>query len=186
VLMALAPATLLATATASACPCTEFCGPVVAHGNSLFAVPWRIRAIPPSPGAEGMPTATIGFSIGPCGKEDGDGYFVGLPLPIPHAFVFSADTGTEIDSHPEGDLSGVTARRAVKLVVTMSGGSTLTVRPRLAPRRLWKRLTWLRRLRFFDEFFPALTAAEKPLIVTAYDRTGAVLARRKSDLGSFS
>ncbi len=178
---ALASSALLVPAAASACPCTEFCGPVVGHGKSLFGVPWRITAIPPSP--RGSRDATFQFSVGACGKDSESGYFVGLPLPIPHAFVFTADTGTEIDPHPEGDLSGVSTRRAVRLVVSMSGGAALTIKPRLTPRRLWKRLPWLRGLRAFDKFFPA---GEKPQIVTAYDRAGRMLARRRSDHGGFS
>jgi len=181
-LAAFAPLSLLAAATASACPCTEFCGPVVDHGNSLFGVPWRIAAIPPSRGAGGPREADFHFSIGACGEYSEAGYLVGLPLPVPRSFVFTADTGTEVDPYPEGDLSGVTSRRAVTLVVTMDGGATQTIAPRLAPRRLWKRLPWLRGLRFFDEFHPA---GERPQILTAYDLAGDVLARRSSNHGLF-
>jgi hypothetical protein len=171
---------LLVPVVASACPCSEFCGPVVAHGKSLYRIPWRIRAIPE--GTKEEPQASIGFSIGRCGEYSDAGYFVGFPLPVPSAFVFSADTGVGVDAFPEGDLSGITKRRVTKLVVAMSEGEPLTIHPELAPRRLWKRLGWLRGLRFYDQFFQA---GPVPREVTAFDRSGHVLAHRASSHGRF-
>ncbi len=108
---------------------------------------------------------------------------MGFRLPLIKDSFFEANLGTDIDSYPESDLSGVTSRSVVKLVLGMSDGSLLSVYPSRAPRRTWQPLPWLRRLRFFDQFFPAST---RPLEVTAFDRAGHALVRRKPKLGSFS
>jgi hypothetical protein len=169
--------------TAPACACGELNGVVMAHGSSLYGVPWRIKA------ALLTPTSTtssryldVQFSIGPTEGYTGVGYFADLPLPLRPAFVFTATSGSEIDQYPEGDLSGVTNHNVTKLVVGMSEGDPLTVYPSFAPPEVRKRFPWLRAARVFDVFFPSSVRAR---VVTAYDRNENVLARRKAYLGSF-
>lgn len=174
---------MLAPAGASACPCHEFCGRVVAHGSSLHGVPWRAIAATRSSGEQNSSIAEVAFSIHACGEYSEAGYSMGFLLPFATNSFLSANLGTDIDSYPESDLSGVTSRSIVKLTLTMSKGSPLSVYPSLAPRRMWRSLPWLRQLRFFAQFFPAGTA---PLEVTAFDRAGHVLVRRKPKFGSFS
>jgi len=167
---------------ASACPCSESCGHVVAHGSSLYGVPWRITAATrPSTGRG--PSAEIHFSIGACGEYSEAGYFAGMDLPLPRSPFFMANSGIEIDSYPEGDLSGRTSQGITKLSVKMDDGETLVVKPQRAPRGLRRNLPWLNRLRFFDEFFPA---GQRPTEIVAFDKQGRILGRRKSARGSFS
>ncbi len=175
-------ATMLMPTGASACPCHEFCGRVVAHGSSLYGVPWRITAATRHQPSSAASTAELNFSTHACGEYSESGYSTGFRLPFTRDAFFSADTGTQIDSHPEGDLSGVTSRGIVKLALKMSDGSTLSIYPRLAPRRLWRTLPWLRRLRFFDQYFQA---GAKPQEVIAFDREGGVVGRGRSMQGLF-
>jgi hypothetical protein len=175
-------AAMLMPAAASACPCHEFCGRVVAHGSSLYGVPWRIKAATRPEGATGRSTAEISFSVHACGEYSEAGYSMGLPIPLADHLFFRADAGADIDAYPEGDLSGLTSRGIVELEVRMSDGETLIVHPHLAPHRLWRVLPWLRGLRFFDAFF---AAGVKPLEVIAFDRAGHAVASSKSKLGQF-
>jgi hypothetical protein len=167
---------------ASACACGELGGVVVARGHSLYGVPWRIKASLSPPEVPGPRGVVVHFSISSPGVYGGVGYFTGLSLPLPSAFDFTANGGSEIDRYPESDLSGITRRRVANLVVKMSEGESLTIHPALAPPRLRKRFDWLRGLRFFDTFFPA---GQEPQLVTAFDRGGKMLARHKGDRGSF-
>jgi hypothetical protein len=64
----------------------------------------------------------------------------------------------------------------------MDDGSTVTIRPELAPAAMLTRYPWLRGLRFFYVFY---RSALKPQEVVAFDRDGDVLASRKSWRGSF-
>lgn len=176
-------AALAVPAGASACPCREFCGKVVAHGSSLYGVPWRITAATRTEGSMGPSSAELTFSVHACGEYSESGYGMGFSLPFTsRAPFFSADSGSEIDAYPEGDLSGVTSRGIVRLALKMSDGSTIFAQPQLAPRRLWSSLPWVRRLRFFDQFF---AADLRPLEVVAFDRAGEVLGRGKSMRGIF-
>lgn len=152
----------------------------VARGKSIHGVPWRIQArrVPATAGQRRA--LEVHFSIGK--GNNGSGYFKGLSLPLRRSFVLSANVGTEIDPYPEGDLSGVARPLVRKIVARMSDGTALTIRPRLAPKRLRKRYPWSRSLRYFDAFFPA---GLKPLRVVAYDRKGRRLAGGKNRRGVF-
>jgi hypothetical protein len=168
-------AAILLPGGASACACGEFQGVVVAHGKSLYGVPWRIKAAPMLPRTKTSPPGIrVHFSIG---DPDGTvGYFTSLPRRLPPELVFTAIKGSGISDYPESDLSGVAQSRAVELVVKMSDGQFLTVRPTPAPPETRKRFPWLRGLRFFDVFFPS---SQEPLKVTAFDRDRRVLAREQ-------
>jgi len=155
----------------------------VAHGSSLYGVPWRITAATRHSATLGTSTAELSFSIHACGEYSESGYSEGFRLPFTRAPFLTAGTGTDIDSFPEGDLSGVTSREIASLKLKMSDGGTLSVHPRSAPHRLWRTLPWLRDLRFFDEYFPA---GVKPREVVVLDRAGRVLARCRSKRGSFT
>jgi hypothetical protein len=172
-------ALLLPATTSADGPRTPF---VVAHGKSLFGVPWRVRmgeethrlVTPkgkPGPKVRG---ATHWFSIGGP-SESGAGYFSSFSLPIPRSFVFDANQGSDVDDFPESDTSGFANRRVARLVATMSDGSTLTFETQLPPERLSDRHHWLRRLRFFDQFYPAEI---DPVSIAAYDRAGELLERQ--------
>ena len=174
-LAAAALTAILLPGGASACACGEFRGVVVAHGKSLYGVPWRIKAAPLPPRTKTSPPGIrVHFSIGTA--DSGIGYFASLPRKLPPELVFTATKGSGIDDYPESDLSGVTQGRVVELVVKMSDGQFLTVHPALAPPETRERFPWLRGLRFFDAFFPS---SQEPLKVTAFDRAGRVLAREQ-------
>jgi hypothetical protein len=119
--------------------------------------------------------ATIFFSIGKPGEFNESGYFSSLPLPIPKTFAFHATSGSDVDAFPEADTSGFANRRAVRLVAKMSEGPLLTFETSLPPAALCKRFHWLRRLRFFDQYYPA---GMEPLEISAYDRAGHLLDRQ--------
>jgi hypothetical protein len=179
--LAIALALALPAAAGADGPRTPF---VVAHGKSLYGVAWRIRMgeesgrlIKPD-GTSGpeIQRATLWFSIGDPAENDA-GYFSSFSLPIPPAFIFDANKGSEVDEFPESDTSGYANRRVAELVATMSDGSALTFETRLPPKRLSDRHHWLRRLRFFDQFYPA---GLEPTSIAAYDRTGKLLERQPS------
>lgn len=164
---------------ATACACGEFQGPVVAHGKSLYGVPWRIKATLFSRTRTQPRWVYISFSMP---SVFGVGWGTGLDLPIHRAFVLSAITGTEITPYPEGDLSGVAAHDVATLQVGMSDGSSLTIQPEFAPSHIRDRFPWLRGLRFFDAFFPA---GPRPEVVTALNAAGSVIAHGRTNRGHF-
>lgn len=167
---------------ASACACGDPGGVVVAHGKSLYGVPWRIQAKLISPRTSNSRAVEIHFSIGKKDDYKDVGYFTGLRLPLHPAFVFTANAGSEVDEFPESDLSGVTRRRVSVLVVEMSNGESLKVRPSLAPSLLRKRFKWLRGLKFFDLFFSTDTT---PRMITAFDSRRRRLAQAVNHRGAF-
>jgi hypothetical protein len=170
---------------APACGCGEVRGPVVAKGQSLYGLPWRIKAaLARSRGPRGSwdRAVEVHFSIGRENDYTGTGYFTHLGLPLHPAFVLTANEGREIDEYPEGDVSGVTRRDVWTLTIEMSRGESLNVQPTLAPSRLLKRFSWLRGVRFYDVFFPA---DQRPRMITALDRNGHVLARYSNHRGIF-
>lgn len=149
---------------------------VVAQGESLYGVPWRIRmGEEPSYGKGLQRYANLYFSLGKPSEKNEAGLFSSFPLPISRAFVFHATSGSDIDSFPESDSCGFASRRASKLVATMSEGPPLTFKTQLAPSALSNRFHWLRRVRFFDQFYPA---GVEPTEISAYDRAGRLLDRQ--------
>lgn len=84
--------------------------------------------------------------------------------------------------NPEGNISGVTTSRAIKLQLELNDGEELTVEPALPPPPLRQRFAWLRAVRYFDVFF---SASQRVKVVTAFARSGAVLGRSKSRHGLF-
>lgn len=180
-LLAVLMTAVLGTGASSACGCGEFKGFVVARGESLYGVPWRIEASHPHTDASGRRGVEFAFEFDPPASPE-SGYFKGMNLPISKRLVFSANAGSEVDPYPEGDVSGVTGSRAATLRVAMSDGGELLIEPQLASPRLRERFPWLRRLRFFDYFF---AAGPQPVRITAFDSTGSVLAASSSRRGSF-
>ena len=174
--IAAALATLSLSSGASAGGSLEPSGPVVAHGKSAGGVPWQIRANRPAPGA-----VNVFFVFDPPAYFD-VGYLTGFSLPIPHKFIFTADTGTDLSPSPESDLSGVATRRVRTLRVRMSEGLPLEIHPRLAPLSVRRHFDWLHDLRFFNHFFPA---GPEPEVVKALAADGRVLTRVKSIQGLF-
>jgi hypothetical protein len=149
---------------------------LVARGKSLYDVPWRIKMGEEPSYGKGLPRhATLYFSLGRRAEENEAGYYSSFPLPISRAFVFHANSGSDIDSFPESDTSGYASWRAVKMVATMSEGPSLTFETQVAPIALRKRFPWLRSLRFFDQFYPA---GIEPTEISAYDRAGRLLDRQ--------
>jgi hypothetical protein len=173
---------LWAASAASACPCAEFCGRVVAHGSSLYGVPWRITASTRRI-AGSRPTAELEFSVHACGEYSEAGYSSSFGLPAPRWPFLIADPGSEIDAYPESDLSGFTSNRVMRLGLRMSDGTTIDALPEPAPRRLFRQLPWLRRLRFFDQFF---AAGIRPVAVTVFGRGGRALGSTRPRHGFFA
>jgi hypothetical protein len=149
--------------------------PLVAHGHSPHHVPWRIRA----KRDHVADAIDIDFFLDRSGE---DGYGTQIPFPVPHSFIFTADTGSDLDRYHERDLSGVTTRRVTKLLLTMSKGDRIKLRPHLAPRRVRRHHGWLDGLRFFDRFY---LGHRRPRWVTALNAEGHVLAHRHTDRGFF-
>ncbi|HWO16476.1 MAG TPA: hypothetical protein VNM89_07165 [Solirubrobacterales bacterium] len=166
---------------APACACGEPQGFVVARGESLYGVPWLIKASPPRTDSLERRWVEFHFDMLPPAFF-GVGYFKGMGFPIPEGFLFSIGSGSDLDPYPERELSGLTSRRVATLTVKMNDGPPMTFRPLLAPRPLRQRFPWLGRLRVFYWFFPSDL---EPQLLTARDSGGRVLARRKSDRGSF-
>lgn len=168
---------------APACGCREIRGPVVAKGQSLYGIPWRVKV---SAGLVRVPGPSraidIQFSIGQDNDLTGVRYFELIRLPVHPGFVFTANYGSEMSDYPESDVSGVTRRRVWTLTVEMSDGESINVQPTLAPPRLLRRFKWLRQVRFYDLFFPASQTPER---ITALDRQGNVLARYSNRRGVF-
>ena len=149
---------------------------VVAKGRSLYGVPWRIRMGEEPSYGKGQPRyANLYFSLGRPDERNEAGSFSSFPLPIPRAFTFHATSGSAIDSFPESDTSGFANRRAAKLVATMSEGPPLTFETQMAPPSLSNRFHWLRRVRFFDQFY---AAGIEPTEISAYDQAGKLLDRQ--------
>ena len=146
----------------------------MARGKSLFGVPWRIKASSEGRTEAGRRPVEFSFEIEPPAYYD-VGYAEGLELPIPGSF-FSGNRGSDLDPHPESDLSGIAGSRVATLTVEMSNGEELRVHPRRAPGRVLARSPWLAAVRFYDLFFPA---ALTPGLITARDAGGHVLSRRK-------
>jgi len=167
----------MSAGTAGACACGESRGPVVANGLSPNGVPWKVRASRPV-----HSEIIVSFEMEPPAYYD-VGYDTTLSSPVPKSFVFTADTGEDLDPYPESDLSGVTDRRVRTLSVKMSAGQPLVIQPRLAPASIRTRFKWLRGLRFFDQFY---AAGPLPEVATASDASGHQLARIKSNRGSFA
>jgi hypothetical protein len=127
-------------------------------------------------------SADVDFKVGACGEGTEAGYAIGFKLPIhPRSFLTSG-FGSQIDAYPENDLSGIAAGAVAELVVTLTDGSALRIHPDPAPRRLRKRLPWLRHLRFFDAFFES---GRRPKEAAIFDRAGDLLARRQARYGGF-
>jgi hypothetical protein len=146
-----------------------------------MGVPWRIEAWRSTRDSSGRRGVEVHFSL----EEpafSGVGWFSGLPLPLPPSYTFHATLGTDISPFPESDISGIARANVVTLRVKMTDGSILIIYPSGAPDRLRERLPWLSGLRFFDAFYPA---GVKPLVVTALDRDGEVLDRKRSKRGAF-
>lgn len=165
-----------------ACACGELRGPVVAKGQSLYSVPWQIKATRAPRRGPQPPMIEVEFSIGQEDDYTGGGYFTYLFLPLHPEFFLTANYGSEVADYSESDISGVTRRRVWNLTVEMSNGESVSVQPTLAPLQLLRRFRWLRQVRFYDVFF---SASQTPERITALDRQGNVLARYRSHRGIF-
>jgi hypothetical protein len=146
-------------------------GPVVASGTSPGGVPWTIHA-----SRDGAHQLTFEFAFASPGYEDA-GYFASLPSPVPHAFALNATAGSDLDPAGEADVSGIAARRVVRVRITMADGTTINTRPTLAPTAVSRHRPWLRPLRFFDVFLP--NAAVEPTQAVAFDARNRVVAKTK-------
>jgi hypothetical protein len=160
---------------ASACPCSEFCGPVIDHGSTPHGVPWRITAFERQAIGPQARAAEFHFSTGACDEYKESGYFVGFSLPVSPRFAFSATSGSDLDEFPESDLSGLTTSRARTLILGFTDGSTLLVHPQLAPPDLRRRWPWLKRLRVFDLYF---ATGPRPASLAACDGRGHLIANQ--------
>jgi hypothetical protein len=153
---------------AAACGCGEVHGPLVASGVSPRGVRWNIRAQ-----LEGRVAIAVDFSMEPPAYDD-VGYGTEFPYPVTKRFTFTANAGSGLDRYGEQDVSGVTARRVTRVVITLSDGSRVVTRPRLARRAAYRRHRWLRSLRFYDAFLPSPAS---PVTAVARDARGRVVDR---------
>ncbi len=173
--MSIGAALLLAPAGSPACGCGPTARFVIAHGTSPNGASWRIKAGENPASAYGPRSVEFEFSSGNPDESNGFGYSSGLGLPIPPAFVFHATSGDGVYPELEGDVSGISRPRAVRLVAKMSDGSRIEIETQRPPAKLRRRFPWLRGLVFFDQFYPANV---EPLAITAYGRDGRLLSRQ--------
>jgi len=146
---------------------------VLAHGQSPNNVFWHFAARPHKR------WLAFHFAMSPPAYKRRASYF--FSMSGQPALTFSAGTGTNIDPFAEDDLIGITDARVARLVVDMSDDTTLKVAPQVPPQHLRHQLCWLRGLRFFSAFFTSGT----PQVLTAFDADGQVLARQRSEDGTF-
>jgi hypothetical protein len=167
---------MAATVAAPASAC-EVCGHrhkyVIARGKSPHGVPWWIATAGPRTDSLGRRGVEFHFDFGPPAFYDA-GYFSGMPLPVRGEFAVRGVPGTGLSPYPESDLSGITGRGVVELVVKLSDGSMLEVHPDRARPALRARFPWLRGLGFYETFYPA---GLEPRTVAALDARGRLIAR---------
>ena len=51
-------------------------------------------------------------------------------------------------------LSGLVAGDVAKVAATLSNGKRLTIKPRSAPASLWRKVVWLKNVRYFVQYYP--------------------------------
>jgi hypothetical protein len=150
-------------------------GPPVADGESPYGVPWSIYA------GKMDGAYLFEFDIEPPGY-DGVGWSAAMPRRAIRKVGFVATSGSDLSEFPEGDVSGVTARRVRNVRLLMSDGSEISFSPTKAPARVIERKPWLKRFRVFDVFFSDDIHA---VAMETFDRMGDLIERREADRGSF-
>lgn len=133
----------------------------------------------PPPGTPQPRYAETEWFIGDRGHEYGD--IEGVPVPVPHSFVLSADIAAGGGSGGV-ELYGTTRANAASLIARMPDGDPVTIVPQLASLKVRKRFPVLRGLRFFDTY---LSANAGPEVVTALNTAGHVLGHCDSERGLF-
>lgn len=150
--------------------CGEPTGPVVAHGRSPGGLPWVIHADHTRTG-----WTSVDFDFEPPGYSDA-GYMTEFRIQRGYRLLMFGAEGSGLGPGSEGGFSGVTGANVVWVRLSLSGGRTIGFPPRAAPARLRRTRPWLRRLRFFEAFYPDRYS---PRSATLYDARGRVLGRTR-------
>jgi hypothetical protein len=150
-------------------------GPIPTGGS------WAVSASVKNNGSCNDWLFDLEFSLGEFGSA---GTATGIPAGghVPREyFTLSADELLNADGS-EGVFYGFTGNEGTKLVARMKNGKSFTLKPRLAPTTLRKRVDWLRSFRFFVYFHPTESPIEQ---VSVFTRGGRLIYRTKSFEGSF-
>jgi hypothetical protein len=160
---------LSAAGAAPTCGCSTPRVSLVARGTSPHGVRWRITAQVTKHALQ------IDFGFLPPGYDDA-GYGTTLTLPLSAGPWITANAGSDLDPFMESDISGITTRGVVKLIVRMNDGTKLVLRPRLAPRAARTTHRPLAQLRFFEAFYPP---AREPRSIVGVDAHGHIQVKQR-------
>lgn len=101
---------------------------------------------------------------------------------LPSGAGWTVTAGIKNNGASETAFVGYTGVEGTEVVATLADGSTFTVKPRLAPAALRKKVVWLRGFRFFVYFHPSRPRIEQ---VAVYTRGGRLIYRAKGIAGGF-
>lgn len=106
-----------------------------------------------------------------------DGSGGGLSMPWRSRDRLDFSIGSGLGRANEWSIDGLTFRTVDRLSVTTAAGTTVTFRPRRAPRSAIRRYPKLALYRYFIRFFPT---DQRPLVVTALSARGRVIAQQRA------
>lgn len=108
-------------------------------------------------------------------EADGSGAALTVPWRSRDRLDFGIGSG--LGRADEWSIDGLTFRTVDRLRVTTAVGTTVTFRPRRAPRSAVRRYPKLALYRYFIRFFPT---DQRPLVVTALSPGGRVIAQQQA------
>lgn len=108
-------------------------------------------------------------------EADGSGAVSSMPWRSRDRLDFGIGSG--LGPADEWSIDGLTFRTVDRLRVTTAAGTTVTFRPRRAPRSAIRRYPKLALYRYFIRFFPT---DQRPLVVTALSPGGRVIAQQQA------
>lgn len=154
---------------------------LVDSGLNPSGDPWTIKATIRK--NDGCDSWLFVSKFVPAGKVRGSFSFGwGIPAGghLSNAFTIGAQ---DESSNSERVFAGAVGGRVTRIIVQMSSGGPLTIRPKLPAKRLREKFVWLRNVRYIMRFYPAGSYATK---VTLYSADGKVVERLRPVEGEFS
>ncbi len=169
---------LSVTAPAAGAHCIERHSVPIAKGASLSGLLWEVEG-------------TIGNNGGGGSCRE---WLFGMEFNIVGALGWGSSTGIPAGGHRGRDpgvdasddllvdgsdrvFSGFVTGEVAKVVATLSNNKHLTVRPKLPPKQLRRKVVWLRNLRYFVAYYPPEGFVTG---VASFSRSGQLLYRDKS------
>lgn len=154
---------------------------LVDRGLNPAGDPWTITASIRQ--NDGCDSWLLGSKFVPAGKVRGSFSFGwGIPSGGHLSDAFTIDARDE-SSNSERVFGGAVGGRVTRIVVQLSNGGPLTIRPELPAQRLRKKFVWLRNVRYAMRFYPAGSHATK---VTLYSADGKVVEKLSPIEGAFA